>query len=67
MRPSSFECIDCGLRISGLLKLTASGLGEEFSVRRAFTAAEYFQRYTEDELEEARNEMPGYEPDFNEY
>ena len=66
MRPSSFECIACGLHISGLLKLTASGLGEEFSVRRVFTAAEYFQLYTEDELEEARSEIPDYEPDFNE-
>ena len=67
MVPSSFECIACGLRISGILKLTASGFGTEFSVKRAFTAAEYFQLYTVDDLEEARNEVPDYEPDFNEY
>ena len=82
MVPSSFECIACGLRISGILKLTVSGFGTEFSVKRVFTAAEYFQLYTDedlakylpiypdDDLEEARNEVPDYEPDFpdfNEY
>lgn len=66
MLPSSFECISCGLRISGLSKLSASGLGNAFSAKYLYTAADYFQLYTEEELEDARNEMPEYEPDFNE-
>lgn len=66
MLPSSFECISCGLRISGLSKLSASGLGNAFSAKHSYTAADYFQLYTEEELEDARNEMPEYEHDFNE-
>ena len=66
MWPSSFECIACGLRISGLSKLAASGLGNAYSATRTYTAAEFFELYTEDELEEARNEWREYEPDFNE-
>ena len=66
MLPSSFECISCGLRISGLSKLSAIGLGNAFSAKYTYTAADFFQLYTEDELEDARNEMPEYEPDFNE-
>lgn len=65
MLPTSFECIACGRRIAGLSKLAASGLGNAYSVKYSYTAAEYFQLYTEEEMEEARNEMP-YEPDFNE-
>ena len=64
--PSSFECVACGLRISGLSKLAASGLGNAYSATRTYTAAEFFELYTEDELEEARNEWQEYEPDFNE-
>ena len=67
MLPSSFQCIACGLRISGLSKLSASGLGDAFSATHTYTAAEFFELYTEDDLEEARNEMPEPEPDFNEY
>lgn len=72
MLPSLFECIACGLRISGLSKLSASGLGNAFSARYSYAAAEFFKLYTEDEMEEARSgmpeyEMPEYEPDFNEY
>ncbi len=66
MLPSSFECIACGLRISGLSKLTAGGLGNAFSATYSYTAAEFFELYTEEDLEEARNEMPEFEPDFNE-
>ena len=67
MLPSLFECIACGPRISGLSKLSASGLGNAFSARYSYTAAEYFKLYTEEDMEEARGEMPEYEPDFNEY
>ena len=66
MLPTSFECIACGLKISGFSKLSACGLGDAFSAKTIYTAAEFFELYTEEELEEARNEPP-YEPDFNEY
>jgi hypothetical protein len=46
-------------------------LGDAFSEKSAYTAAEFFELYTEDDLEEARNEGRSesgeYEPDFNEY
>ncbi|MCG7935722.1 MAG: hypothetical protein JAY68_13840 [Candidatus Thiodiazotropha taylori] len=67
MLPTSFECIACGLKISGFSKLSACGLGDAFTAKTTYTAAEFFELYTEEELEEARNEMPEYEPDFNEY
>ncbi|MFN2576129.1 MAG: hypothetical protein ABR607_00395 [Pyrinomonadaceae bacterium] len=67
MLPSSFECIACGLRILGLSKLSACGLGDAFSARSTYSAAEFFDLYTADELEEARKEHPEYEVDFNEY
>lgn len=67
MLPSSFECIACGLKVSGLSKLSACGLGDAFSEKSTYTAAEFFGLYTEDDLEEARKEPPEYEPDFNEY
>lgn len=63
--PSSFECIACGLRITGFSKLSAGGLGNAFTKESTYTAADFFRLYTEDELEEARNEFPEYEPDFN--
>ena len=67
MLPSSFECIACGLKISGFSKLSSCGLGDAFSEKTTYTAAEFFKLYTEDEIEQARNEAPEYEPDFNEY
>lgn len=67
MLPTSFECIACGLKISGFSKLSACGLGDAFTEKTIYTAAEFFELYTEEELEEARNEIPEYEPDFNEY
>lgn len=70
MLPSSFECIACGLKISGYSKLSACGLGDTFSAKTIYTPAEYFGLYTEDELQEAKDEVEAsytYEPDFNEY
>lgn len=68
MLPTSFECIACGLRISGLSKLAACGLGDAFTGKSVYTAAEFFELYTEDELAQARAEAtPQYEEDFNEY
>lgn len=66
--PSSFECIACGLRISGFSKLSACGLGDTFTEETQSTIADYFGLYTAEELEDARAEIPdtGFEPDFNE-
>ena len=67
MLPTSFECIACGLRISGLSRLSACGLGDAFISTSKYTAAEFFDLYTEDDLEEARQEgKHQWEPDFNE-
>jgi hypothetical protein len=65
MLPSSFECVACNLKISGISKLSASGLGNAFTATSTFSAAEFFGLYTEDELEDARREGPEYEVDFN--
>ena len=65
--PSSFECAACGLRIAGLSRLAASGLGDSFTATSTYSVAEFFGLYTEEELEAARNEPPVYEEDFNEY
>lgn len=65
--PALFECIACGLRIHGLSKLSACDLGDAFTATSIYTAAEFFGLYTEDDIEEARNEYPEPEPDFNEY
>ena len=68
MLPASFECIACGLRISGLSKLAACGMGDAFTGKSVYTAAEFFELYTEDDLEQARAEAaPLYDEDFNEY
>ena len=50
MLPSSFECIACGLHISGLSKLSACGLGDAFTEKSTYSAAEFFELYTQDEL-----------------
>ena len=60
--PSSFECIACGLRISGFSKLSACGLGDVFSKKSIYTPADFFDLYTEDDLEQAAKE---FEADFN--
>ena len=66
MLPSVFECIACELRIAGFSQLSACGLGNAFEATSTYSAAEFFGLYTEDDLEEARNELPSYEDDFNE-
>lgn len=67
MLPSSFVCNSCGLRISGLSKLSAAGLGNAFTARSTYSAAEYFGLYTEDDLQEARDDDGPPDEDFNEY
>ena len=68
MLPSTFECIACGLKISGLSKLSACGLGDAFISTTRMTPAEFFGLYTEQDIEEARAEgvEPQWEEDFNE-
>lgn len=55
--PSKFECIGCGLKISGLPQLSASGLGNAYKATFTYDATEY---YAPDDP------YAGYEPDFNE-
>lgn len=68
MLPSEFECVACGLKISGLSKLSACGLGDAFTSTSIMTPAEFFGLYTQQDLEEARAEgaEPQWEEDFNE-
>lgn len=67
MLPSSFECVACKLRISGISKLSACGLGDAYTATSRFSPAEFFELYTAQDLEEARAEgaEPQWEPDFN--
>jgi hypothetical protein len=69
MLPSSFECIACGLKIAGLSKLSACGLGDTFTATTRSSAAEFFNLHTDEELEEARKLAEpdfDFEPDLNE-
>jgi len=66
MLPSNFECVACLLKISGYSKLSACGLGNVFTETSRYSAAEFFDLYTEDELEDAKREGHAYERDNNE-
>lgn len=55
--PTKFECVACGLKITGLSHLSACGLGDTYTATFVYDAAEYYT--PEDPFE-------GYEPDFNE-
>jgi hypothetical protein len=57
MLPSSFECIACGLKISGYSKLSVCGLGDAFKATTRYGAAEYFDLIDPETL---------HEEDFNE-
>ncbi len=66
MLPTYFECVACGLKIAGLSKLSACDLGDAFTAKSVFPAAEFFELYSEEDLEEARAEgRLVYEEDFN--
>lgn len=52
--PAKFECIACGMKVSGLSQLTAMGLGDAFTATHSYEAAELYAQ------------EPEYEPDFNE-
>jgi len=66
--PATYECIACGLKVTGFSKLVACGLGNAFTETSTSSAADFFGLYTEDEMEEARTSTPefGYEDDNNE-
>ena len=55
--PSRFECVACGLRISGLSHLSAAGLGDTYNATFVYSGNDYFA---------SDDDYGGYEPDFNE-
>ena len=55
--PSRFECIACGMKITGLSHLSAGGLGDAYTRTQMYDATEYYA--PEDEMQE-------WEPDYNE-
>jgi hypothetical protein len=59
MRPSKFECIACNLKISGFSKLNACGLGNAYTSKSTYEAADYFDITSDDEWD-------GMEQDNNE-
>jgi hypothetical protein len=67
MMPASFACLACDLRVVGLSRLSACGLGDAYTAKTTFSGAEFFGLYTEDDLDQARGEAAGPEEDFNEY
>ena len=60
--PTRFECLACGLKISGLSRLSSAGLGDTFNAKFTYDPGEYFgtpDYYPEDYYRD-------YEPDYNE-
>lgn len=55
--PNRFECIACGLKLTGLSRLAAVGLGDRYKKTNVYDAAEY---YAPDD------DLAGYEDDNNE-
>ena len=53
--PAQFECVACGLKMTGLSHLSAAGLGDGFTATTVYDAAELYAQ------------EPEFEPDFNEY
>lgn len=56
--PSHFECVACGLKISGLSRLTAAGLSDRYTKTKIYNAAEYYSQPPDDwyEYEDDNNE-----------
>ncbi|MGH1478963.1 MAG: hypothetical protein ACRBM6_09630 [Geminicoccales bacterium] len=55
--PNQLECIACGLKVSGLSKLTAVGLADRYKKTQVYDAAEFYA---------PEDEWGDYEPDNNE-
>ena len=56
--PSRFECIACGLKISGLAQLSEAGLGSSFKRTSTYDAASYYAPDAEPEDYEDDNNEP---------
>lgn len=56
--PNKFECVACGMKISGLSQLTAAGLGDTYVNTQDYDASEYYASEPDG--------FDGYEPDNNE-
>jgi len=56
--PTHFQCVACGLKVLGLSRLSAIGLGDRFITTYSYDAAEYFA---------PADDMPEYDDDNNEY
>ena len=54
MLPAQFECVACGLKITGLSRLMAAELGDSFTATVTYDAADLY------------GHEPEYEPDYNE-
>jgi hypothetical protein len=61
MKPESFSCVACGLKISGFSKLLAAGLGNTYISTSHYDAVEFF----EIDIDERMRSM--MEDDNNEY
>ncbi len=72
MHPKSFQCIACGLKLTGFATLLACDLGQPFTLTVTSTPTEYYEDlYTEDDLrdrlfEEFRSGWHAEEMDYNE-
>jgi hypothetical protein len=64
MLPSSFECVACGLKITGLSKLSSCGLGDAFTSTSTISPADFFGLYTEDDIQQARAESVAHAPEW---
>jgi hypothetical protein len=56
--PNNFECVACGLKITGLSRLVVVGLGDRYKKTQVYDAAEFYAR---------QDDYAGYEEDNNEY
>lgn len=57
--PNKFECIACGLKVTGLSHLSACGLNGTFTATHTYDAVDYYTPIHDDDP------FDGYEPDFN--
>lgn len=55
--PSQFECVACGLKVSGLSRLGPAGLADLYTATQRYAPSDYYGMV---------EEFDGYEPDFNE-
>ena len=54
--PSRFECVACGMKISGLSQLSACGLGDTYKQTSTYDAADYYSSQEEPDYAEDNNE-----------